>query len=224
MLRRGPGLSTAAAAGSGAGRALCRPGGAWGARSACARRRNHGPRPRPWLLLRHACSTLQEKTAEPWILAGDLGDLTGRQLRLVVCAYIRPEVGGLWAAALGRPAWLPRWAGFCLCRAGPACVAWALLGAIGPPCQLDARRERKARSPAPTTPPLRRFCTAAPLTRPQANFSSLQALIDRIQRDGQVAKEALARPEYQRYRQDPWLLPAGAGAGEAAAAGGTADS
>lgn len=67
-------------------------------------------------------STEQEKTAEPWILAGDLGDLTGRELRLVVCAYIRPEA---------RAALLGRWRVLRACRQSRAPVA-ANRGSAGP--------------------------------------------------------------------------------------------
>ena len=47
---------------------------------------------------RHCCHLcgLQEKTAEPWLLH-DFGgrDFVGQEIRLLVCAYIRPEVGGV---------------------------------------------------------------------------------------------------------------------------------
>jgi len=50
----------------------------------------------------------------------------------------------------------------------------------------------------------------------QANFESLQALIDRIHRDAEVSKEALAHPQYQQQKEDPFLLPATANSGGAA--------
>lgn len=55
--------------------------------------------------------------------------------------------------------------------------------------------------PTPTSPP----CPwRAPL---QANFASLQALIDRIHRDAQVAEEALEDERYRQHAADPFLLP-----------------
>lgn len=55
---------------------------------------------------------------------------------------------------------------------------------------------------------------------PQANFESLQALIDRIHRDAEVSKEALAHPAYQQQKENPFLFPA---AGNGAAGSGAAD-
>lgn len=57
----------------------------------------------------------------------------------------------------------------------------------------------------------------------QANFESLQALIDRIHRDAEVSKEALAHAIYQQQKQDPFLFASAAagatvGGGEVAAA------
>lgn len=43
--------------------------------------------------------------------------------------------------------------------------------------------------------------------RPEANFDSLQALIDRIHRDAQVAEEALEDERYRHHAKDPFLLP-----------------
>jgi hypothetical protein len=38
------------------------------------------------------CAGNKEKTAEPWLLSDqDLGSFYGEEIRLVVCAYIRPE-------------------------------------------------------------------------------------------------------------------------------------
>jgi hypothetical protein len=44
--------------------------------------------------------------------------------------------------------------------------------------------------------------------RPEANFSSLEALVTRIHKDGDVSKEALAQPELQRFAADSFLQPA----------------
>ena len=41
----------------------------------------------------------------------------------------------------------------------------------------------------------------------QANFESLQALIDRIHRDAEVAEEALEHEAYQQYRREAFLQP-----------------
>ena len=45
--------------------------------------------------------------------------------------------------------------------------------------------------------------------RPEANFSSLEALVARIHKDGDVSKEALAQPELQRFADDSFLQPVG---------------
>ena len=41
----------------------------------------------------------------------------------------------------------------------------------------------------------------------QANFESLQALIDRIHHDAEVAEEALEHEAYQQYRREAFLQP-----------------
>eukprot|EP00878_Enallax_costatus_P022110 GHUV01023446.1.p1 GENE.GHUV01023446.1~~GHUV01023446.1.p1 ORF type:complete len:346 (+),score=74.28 GHUV01023446.1:1008-2045(+) len=53
--------------------------------------------------------------------------------------------------------------------------------------------------------------------RPEANFSSLEALIQRIHKDGDVSKAALAHPKLAKYAHDNFLQP------EAASAEGLAD-
>ena len=45
--------------------------------------------------------------------------------------------------------------------------------------------------------------------RPEANFSSLEGLITRINQDGDVSKEALSRPELQAFASDSFLQPSG---------------
>ena len=71
-----------------------------GLTSCTAAELNAMPPPRHSLPLppRHCCHlcVLQEKTAEPWLLH-DFGgrDFVGQEIRLLVCAYIRPEVGGV---------------------------------------------------------------------------------------------------------------------------------
>jgi hypothetical protein len=45
--------------------------------------------------------------------------------------------------------------------------------------------------------------------RPEANFSSLEALVTRINHDGEVSKEALGQPELQRFAADGFLQPVG---------------
>lgn len=52
----------------------------------------------------------------------------------------------------------------------------------------------------------------------QANFDSLQALIDRIHRDAEVSKDALAHPIYQQQKEDPFLFDSATAAGGAAGA------
>lgn len=47
--------------------------------------------------------------------------------------------------------------------------------------------------------------------RPEANFSSLEALITRINKDGEVSKEALSRPELESFAADSFLQPAVSG-------------
>lgn len=41
--------------------------------------------------------------------------------------------------------------------------------------------------------------------RPEANFPSLESLIQRIHEDGRIAEKALDLPTYARYRDDPYL-------------------
>lgn len=52
--------------------------------------------------------------------------------------------------------------------------------------------------------------------RPEANFSSLEALITRINKDGEVSKEALSRPELECFAADSFLQPAVTGFSEPA--------
>lgn len=47
----------------------------------------------------------------------------------------------------------------------------------------------------------------------QANFPSLQALIDRIHKDAAVTEEALEGDMYQHYKLDPFLAPQPDGCG-----------
>ncbi|WIA22630.1 hypothetical protein OEZ86_009609 [Tetradesmus obliquus] len=53
--------------------------------------------------------------------------------------------------------------------------------------------------------------------RPEANFTSLEALVARIHKDGEVSKAALSHPQLQHYAAEAFLQPAAAAA---AAAGG----
>lgn len=41
--------------------------------------------------------------------------------------------------------------------------------------------------------------------RPEANFPSLESLIERIHEDGRIAEEALDSPVYARYKESPYL-------------------
>lgn len=43
--------------------------------------------------------------------------------------------------------------------------------------------------------------------RPEADFSSLEALVTRIHKDGDVSREALSQPELQRFASDSFLQP-----------------
>jgi hypothetical protein len=43
--------------------------------------------------------------------------------------------------------------------------------------------------------------------RPEANFNSLEALVTRIHKDGDVSKEALGQPELQCFAADSFLQP-----------------
>lgn len=43
--------------------------------------------------------------------------------------------------------------------------------------------------------------------RPEANFSSVEALVTRIHKDGDVSREALSQPELQRFAADSFLQP-----------------
>lgn len=43
--------------------------------------------------------------------------------------------------------------------------------------------------------------------RPEANFSSLEALVERIHKDAEVSKEALAHPQLQHYAAHEFLQP-----------------
>lgn len=46
--------------------------------------------------------------------------------------------------------------------------------------------------------------------RPEANFSSLEALIQRIHKDGDVSKAALSHPKLAGYAKDGFLQPTAA--------------
>lgn len=52
--------------------------------------------------------------------------------------------------------------------------------------------------------------------RPEANFSSLEALIARIHKDADEARAALEHPAMQRFAADAFLQPGGGGAAAAA--------
>jgi FAD synthase len=41
--------------------------------------------------------------------------------------------------------------------------------------------------------------------RPEANFVSLEALVERIHEDGRIAKAALDMTPYSQYAEDPYL-------------------
>jgi hypothetical protein len=41
--------------------------------------------------------------------------------------------------------------------------------------------------------------------RPEANFVSLEALVERIHKDGRIAKAALDMTPYSQYAEDPYL-------------------
>jgi riboflavin kinase len=84
------------------------------------------------ITLRNHTRRNKEKTAEPWLLHDFAEDFYGETIRLVVCAYIRPE----------------------------------------------------------------------------ANFESVEALVQRIHMDADVAREALEEPAYLEFRGDPFLRPA----------------
>lgn len=43
--------------------------------------------------------------------------------------------------------------------------------------------------------------------RPEANFTSLEALVTRIHKDGDVSRAALAQPQLQRFATDSFLQP-----------------
>jgi hypothetical protein len=58
--------------------------------------------------------------------------------------------------------------------------------------------------------------------RPEANFTSLEALVQRIHKDAEVSKAALSHPQLQGYAAEAFLQPAGKLAAAAAAAGGGA--
>lgn len=53
--------------------------------------------------------------------------------------------------------------------------------------------------------------------RPEANFSSLEALVTRIHKDGDVSRAALAQPQLQRFAADSFLQPTSTAASEAGA-------
>jgi hypothetical protein len=43
--------------------------------------------------------------------------------------------------------------------------------------------------------------------RPEANFSSLEALVTRIHKDGDVSREALSHPQLEGHAADSFLQP-----------------
>lgn len=55
--------------------------------------------------------------------------------------------------------------------------------------------------------------------RPEANFTSLEALVTRIHKDGDVSKEALSAPQLQQFASDSFLQPSAVGFDAAAGAG-----
>jgi riboflavin kinase len=48
--------------------------------------------------------------------------------------------------------------------------------------------------------------------RPEANFTSLEALVTRIHKDADMSKEALGHQQLQGYAADPFLQPQAAAA------------
>jgi hypothetical protein len=58
--------------------------------------------------------------------------------------------------------------------------------------------------------------------RPEANFTSLEALVQRIHKDAEVSRAALSHPQLQGYAAEQFLQPAGEAAAAAADVGGGA--
>lgn len=92
---------------------------------------------------------------------------------------------------------------------------WEASTALAPGSGREASAQRAPRLPTSSMPhnackatrrPARR-ATTLPVAPLQANFDSLQALIDRIHRDAQVAEEALEDDRYRHHAKDPFLLP-----------------
>lgn len=121
----------------------------------------------------------REKSAEPWLLHDFAGaDFCGQEIRLIACAFIRPEV-------------LPP-------RPPPAAC---------PGCHaLLAQPHATPSAPVTLPPSLPRLAPSVP--RMQADFVSVQALVERIHRDAEVTREALQHEAYAQWRSDPFLLPA----------------
>jgi riboflavin kinase len=59
--------------------------------------------------------------------------------------------------------------------------------------------------------------------RPEANFTSLEALVQRIHKDAEVSKAALSHPQLQGYAAEAFLQPAGAAAAAAVAGDGAGE-
>ena len=45
--------------------------------------------------------------------------------------------------------------------------------------------------------------------RPEASFTSLEALIERIQEDGRISREVLAQPPLEAFSSDAFLQSSG---------------
>lgn len=135
----------------------------------------------------------QEKTAEPWILHEFGRDFHGEEIRLLVCAYIRPEAN--FPSLQVRASVCARAQG-----AGSACV-WvgvrACVCAVVACCSLQTLAPRPARRAVPR-------CA-----------SPLQALVDRIHQDADATREALDQLPYSPLKDDPFLQPQPPAAGAA---------
>lgn len=163
-----------------------------------------------------------EKTCEPWILHEFSEDFYGQQIRLLVCAYIRPEADfvSLQVRVFRGQALVLAMAsqggkeGGCWFMQEVLTSAPTILGCG----RLDAGARRRptplstphARGVRPRPTPRRAAASRTPSRNPPPSPHSprsAQALIDKIHEDADVTRAALDQEPYASMQADPCLQP-----------------
>lgn len=97
------------------------------------------------------------------------------------------------------------WGGSCCVRRNLA--AWSAAAGVGLAASASTQTRLWSRHKWCHAGALVAVVAAAAACRPEADFSSLEALVTRIHKDGDMSREALSQPELQRFASDSFLQP-----------------